>query len=92
MSAPRRIPRPTPQTLQEPVSEPVWHERECIHRRSGQLGEYYSGESYVRALKLLRRERAARIAGKVGAFYWSDAPRTRVWLCIDCAEEISSRD
>ena len=73
------------------VSREVFHERECIHRESGALGEYYSGESYIQALQLLRAKRAVGIASKVEPFFWMDAPRTRVWLCLECGVETGLR-
>ena len=67
-------------------------ERECIHRKLGPHGEYYSGESYVQALQLLRGDRAVKVAGRVGAFFWSDAPITRVWLCDECAADMGYKE
>ena len=63
-------------------------ERECVHRRGGADGAFHGGEDYVAALKRLRGHAAVRVAGKVGAFFWSDASRVRVWLCRDCAGEV----
>ena len=62
-------------------------ERECIHRRAGAEGDFYGGEQFVRALQRMRGEAALALARKVGAFFWSDAPRVSVWLCHDCARE-----
>jgi len=76
---------------QSSENELIAHERECIHRRTGARGDYYSGESYVEALKRLRGEQAVKMANKVGTFFWADASRTKVWLCVDCVEEISRK-
>ena len=64
------------------------NERECVHRGQKARGDYYSGTSYIKALQQLSGSDAMRMAGKVGAFFWADAPKTRVWLCEDCAAEI----
>jgi hypothetical protein len=37
----------------------------------------------------MRSAVAVTMARKVGAFFWSDAPRVSVWLCHDCAREAS---
>lgn len=62
-------------------------ERECIHRASGVAGEFFSGARFIQALQSLRGEAALTLSRKVGPFFWADAPRTRVWLCTDCADE-----
>lgn len=64
------------------------NERECIHRGKNARGDYYTGTNYIKALQRLSGSDAMRMAGKVGAFFWADAPKTRVWLCEDCAAEI----
>jgi hypothetical protein len=69
------------------ISEESLRERECIHRQRGAEGAFYRGESYIGALQRMRNEAAMRMAGKVGAFFWSDAQHVRVWLCRECAEE-----
>jgi hypothetical protein len=38
-------------------------------------------------LQRMRGDVALALAHKVGAFFWSDAPRVSVWLCRDCARE-----
>jgi len=63
-------------------------ERHCIHRLDGVVGQLYAGESYVAALQKLRGEQAQRMARKVGAFFWQDAPKVTVWMCRDCAVEL----
>ena len=70
------------------MSESVFRERECIHRQAGAAGDFYPGDVYVAYLQRLRGEAAMRMARKVTAFFWADAPRVRVWLCTDCAAEI----
>jgi hypothetical protein len=52
-------------------------------------GDFYSGEQFVSALQRMRGGAAVMMARKVGAFFWSDAPRVSVWLCHDCAREAS---
>lgn len=69
------------------------NERECIHRGKQQIeGDYYTGSSYVKALQRLPGTEAMKMASKVGAFFWSDAPKTRVWLCTACAAEVGLVD
>jgi hypothetical protein len=70
------------------TSEDAMSERECIHRRQHKEGEFYRGDIYVAALQRLRSDAAMKMASKVGAFFWSDAPHVRVWLCGDCAREV----
>lgn len=72
----------------QPINEQTVRERECIHRRQGAPGEFYNGESYIASLQRLRSDAAMKLASKVSAFFWSDAPRIRVWLCRDCAREV----
>jgi len=67
----------------------VFRERECIHRDTSDDGEFYNGTFYIKALQRLPVDRAMVIAGKVGAFFWVDAQHTLVWLCPDCADELS---
>lgn len=62
-------------------------ERECIHRSTGAAGSLFPGELYVQALQRLRAEAALNLSRKVGSFFWSDARRTNVWLCSECARE-----
>lgn len=64
------------------------NERECIHHDGQVQGNYYTGTSYIKALQRLSGGDAMRMASKVGAFFWADAPKTRVWLCEACAAEI----
>jgi hypothetical protein len=75
--------------MTEPQPEQPHRERECVHRRTGSDGDFYAGEQFVSALQRLRGGAAAELARKVGAFFWSDAPRVSVWLCHDCAREAS---
>lgn len=70
----------------------MFRERECIHREEGAEGEYYNGAFYVQALQRLRVDDAVKIAGKVGSFFWVDAPQIVVWLCHDCAGELHLAD
>ncbi|MGH9943602.1 MAG: hypothetical protein ACRD9R_14750 [Pyrinomonadaceae bacterium] len=63
-------------------------ERECIHRKQGAAGGFYTGEEFVARLQRLRGKEATELTRKVGAFFWADAPRIRVWLCTDCAAEL----
>lgn len=63
-------------------------ERQCIHRKPDIGGEYHTGESYIAALQRLHIEKAQSMARKVGAFFWSDAPSMKVWLCQECATEL----
>lgn len=71
----------------EPQPEQPHRERECVHRRTGAGGDFYAGEQFVSALQRMRGGSAVALARKVGAFFWSDAPRAGVWLCHDCARE-----
>lgn len=64
------------------------NERECVHRGQNINGDFYSGTSYIKALQRLSGSDAMKMAGKVGAFFWADAPKTRVWLCENCAAEV----
>jgi hypothetical protein len=70
------------------MKEEAVRERECVHRQQGAQGEFYRAESYISALKRLRNDAAMKMASKVGAFFWSDAPQVRVWLCKECATEV----
>ena len=75
------------------MSEPAdnkWtvNERECIHRGEQVQGDYYTGTSYVKALQRLPGTEAMKMASKVGAFFWADAAKTKVWLCRECAAEL----
>jgi hypothetical protein len=73
----------------EPQPEQPHRERECVHRRTGAGGDFYSGEQFVSTLQRMRGGAAVELARKVGAFFWSDATRVSVWLCHDCAREAS---
>ena len=66
----------------------VANERECIHRNAQTVGDYYTGTDYIKALQRLPGTAAVKMAAKVGAFFWSDAPKTKVWLCTACADEL----
>ena len=70
----------------------VFRERECIHREEGVEGEFYNGVFYVQALQQLPIDRAMQVAGKVGSFFWVDAPHILVWLCALCAAELQLGD
>ena len=74
------------------MTRQMFRERECIHREEGAEGEYYNGAFYIQALQRLRVDDAVRIAGKVGSFFWVDAPQMVVWLCHDCATELHLTD
>jgi hypothetical protein len=73
----------------EPQPEQLHRERECVHRRMGAGGDFYAGEQFVSALQRMRGGVAVAMARKVGAFFWSDAPRVSVWLCQECARDAS---
>jgi hypothetical protein len=64
-------------------------ERECVHRDQGTDGEVYNGIFYIQALQRLQSDQAVKMANKVAPFYWVDAPRVVVWLCRECATELS---
>ena len=70
----------------------VFRERECIHRDLGAEGEFYNGVFYVQALRRMHVDSALQIANKVSSFFWVDAPHILVWLCRDCAAELSLED
>lgn len=74
------------------MTRQMFRERECIHREEGAEGEYYNGAFYIQALQRLRVDDAVKIAGKVGSFFWVDAPQIVVWLCHDCATELHLTD
>lgn len=69
-----------------------FYERECIHREHGTDGEAYNGMFFIQALQRLQSEDALKMASKVSPFYWVDAPRVLVWLCKQCASELSLAD
>jgi hypothetical protein len=33
-----------------------------------------------------------QVAGKVGSFFWADAPHILVWLCAACAADLQLGD
>lgn len=70
----------------------VFRERECIHREEDTEGEFYNGVFYLQALQRLPIDRAMQVAGKVGSFFWADAPNILVWLCPGCAAELHLSD
>ena len=70
----------------------VFRQRECIHRDESAEGEFYNGAFYVQALQQLPVDEAMQMAGKVGSFFWSDAPNINVWLCSVCAAELHLGD
>ena len=74
------------------MTRQMFRERECMHREEGAEGEYYNGAFYIQALQRLRVDDAVKIAGKVGSFFWVDAPQIVVWLCHDCATELHLTD
>lgn len=67
----------------------MFRERECIHREERADGDFYNGVFYLQALQRLRVDDAVKMASKVTAFFWADAPQIIVWLCDDCATELS---
>lgn len=67
-------------------------ERECMHRDKGVDGDTYNGIFFVQALQRLHSDDAVRVAAKVSPFFWVDAPRVLVWLCKECATELSLAD
>jgi len=69
-----------------------FYERECIHRDHAADGETYNGMFFVQALQRLQSDDALKMASKVSPFYWVDAPRVLVWLCRQCASELSLAD
>ena len=64
-------------------------ERECVHRDQGVDGEVYNGVFFIQALQRLQSDQALKMAGKIAPFFWVDAPRVVVWLCRECATELS---
>ncbi|MEP6741247.1 MAG: hypothetical protein ABJB61_02020 [bacterium] len=74
------------------MKKQMFRERECIHRDEGAEGEFYNGAFYVQALQRLPIDEAMQIAGKVGSFFWADAPHIVVWLCLDCAAALELKD
>jgi hypothetical protein len=68
--------------------EQMVNERECIHRNEQTEGRFYAATTYVKALQRLSGSAAVEMARKVDSFFWSDAPKIKVWLCTDCAAEI----
>ena len=71
------------------MTKPMFRERECIHRDDDAPGEFYNGSFYVQALQRLPVDEAMKVAGRVGSFFWADAPHTLVWLCSDCAADLN---
>ena len=67
-------------------------ERECVHRDRGAEGDFCNGMFFVQALQRLPASDAVKIAGKIGPFYWVDAPRVLVWLCRNCSAELHLSD
>lgn len=74
------------------MTKQVFRERECIHREKGAEGEFFNGVFYVQALARMPVAAAVEAAGKVGSFFWVDAPHILVWLCDDCADRLQLRD
>jgi len=75
-----------------PMKRQVLFERDCIHRDTGADGDSYNGMFFIQALQRLQSDDAVKMAGKVSPFYWVDAPRVLVWLCKQCATELSLID
>jgi hypothetical protein len=69
-----------------------FYERECCHRDNATDGDTYNGIFFIQALQRLQSDDAVKMAGKVSPFYWVDAPRVLVWLCKQCAAELSLID
>lgn len=63
-----------------------------MHRDDGAEGEAYNGMFFVQALQRLQSDEALKMASKVSPFFWADAPRVVVWLCKECATELSIID
>jgi hypothetical protein len=70
----------------------VFRERECIHRDKSAEGEFYNGSFYVKALQRLPVDRAMQVAKRVDSFFWADAEHMLVWLCAECADDLSLSD
>lgn len=64
-------------------------ERECLHRKQGAEGRFYTGELYIGSLLRLRATAASRVAKNIGPFFWADAPQMKVWLCQTCARSLA---
>jgi hypothetical protein len=73
-------------------SEQEYRVRECIHRANGAPGNFYHGRTYVQHLQRLSSDAAVRAAARVTPFFWADAAHIHVWLCHDCADELSLTD
>ena len=69
-----------------------FYERECCHRDNSTDGDTYNGIFFIQALQRLQSDDAVKMSGKVSPFYWVDAPRVLVWLCKQCASELSLID
>jgi hypothetical protein len=74
------------------MKKQMFRERECIHRDDDVAGEFYNGAFYIQALQRLPVSRAMEVASRVGSFFWSDAEHMLVWLCSECAAELSLLD
>jgi hypothetical protein len=59
---------------------------------TGVEGDTYNGMFFIQALQRMNSEEAVRMAAKVAPFFWVDAPRVVVWLCKQCATELSLVD
>jgi len=71
------------------MKKPMFREAEGFSREEGTYGDFFNGVFYLQALQRLRVDDAVKMAGKVTAFFWSDAPQIIVWLCDECAAELS---
>jgi hypothetical protein len=70
------------------INEQIYRERECIHRDTGQSGDFYPGPAYLRQLQQLKGAEALSFASRVAPFFWSDAEGIIVWLCESCARQL----
>ena len=70
----------------------AFKERACEHYRRDARGAPVGGRSYLSALQRLRGPAAERVARAVESFFWSDAPRVRVWLCPECAAALGIKE
>ncbi|MDQ3649444.1 MAG: hypothetical protein M3458_04030 [Acidobacteriota bacterium] len=73
------------------TAEQHYRERECIHRQEDAEGDFYRGAAYVQMIQRLGSTAAMKVANNVTAFFWADAPHVIVWLCHNCAAELSLR-
>lgn len=74
------------------MSQQEIRERECIHRQRGASGAFYQGKTYVQSLQRLRISEAMKISSNVSAFFWADAAHMLIWLCRECAADLSLQE